>query len=334
MAELAHEERRLKAQSLERSIEQRSGAGARFARFHASIRDPRQIEFTSSMIVMPPDHAPTGGWDLRPFVISLGILAVATILYALDDSSILTLGPAREFLGRGSPATSRLLPAPAVGSQPLTQTGGAGLPSVPAEAVAEEARAAGMAHPTESGWSVALQGIFGQREAPRGNGATGSFKTNRLGPVYRGAADEKSIFALPEDFGRRLPNTRESHGEEPGTGGPSAREIDDQGNTSSKLDEVEPGNITEAMPIEIDNPAVFEPLVRIATLRHKENVPAVLAAFDRSLGQNPRFYTPRIEIGGSAFHTVYVGPFESARAAAAMCEKMRAHGGDCSLAAR
>lgn len=336
MAELgwkAREERRLEALELERSIEQRSGAAGRFARFDASMRDPRQIEFTRSMILTRPDHSPREGWDFRPFVISLGILAIATTLYALDDSSVLRLGPVREYLGRGPPAASRLLPGPAVGSQTLPQTGGAGLPSVPAEAVADEAGAAGMVDPNGSGWSVALQRIFGQRKASRGDGATGSFETNGPRPVYTGAADEKSIFALAEDFGKRLPNTSESHGEEAGMGSSSAREIDDQGNASSKLDDVKTGNITEVMPTEIDNPAEFGPLVQIATLRHKENVPAILGAFDRSLGRGLRFYTARIEISGSIFHIVYVGPFDSVRAAAIMCEEMRARGGDCSLVA-
>ena len=84
----AREKRRLEALELERSVEQRSGAAGRFARFHASMRDPRQIEFTRSMILTGPDPSPREAWDFRPFIISLCILAIATTLFTLDDSTV------------------------------------------------------------------------------------------------------------------------------------------------------------------------------------------------------------------------------------------------------
>jgi hypothetical protein len=313
----AHEEPRCEPLQLERGSaellfwsitpKQQLGSEGRFARFRAAMIDPRQIDFIESM--NPPQLNPPT--QLNPskrerwvaLTISLGILAVGAIVIGLQDQPAATIEPAgQQHTSRGPSPESGLNSAP-VRLQPLQLRSGAGLPSEPAEDVLQLPKAVGpTGHPSLA---------FGD------------------------SAHDVSVLVIADEFRTRLPTSREPRGQVQRDGDSAPLESNGQDGASSKLNDVETGNSeTEVVPLEIQGILDLGPLVRIATLRHKENIAAVLSAFDRSLSNGLRFYTSKVEIASEIFHTVYVGPFESEHAAALMCQEMRRRGDDCSLAAR
>ena len=113
-------------------------------------------------------------------------------------------------------------------------------------------------------------------------------------------------------------------------GWPSMREHNDYLDGLSERENSKDSNLTRRELRDTDY------LAQIATLRHEYNIEAVINNFsvnyynwDRRLA----YYKSTEKIDGAILHIVYVGPFESERAAVSMCQEMRRHGDDCIIPA-
>ena len=289
----------------------------RFAGFRAAMEDPNQVRFYQCMVA-PGDKSPQKRKKfLRPRVLSISIATVSLVLFgAVDRFTDIDLPRlSAENAQEGLPPDRQETSAPRPTSSDLAQTTAALIAlNPPAGAGAN----AGIEQPApRPAAAIAIATMpppsadpLAELKTPRGIEMAASVDASRADLPGSASAASAKLDVVAVARGER----------------PDARRT-----AAPQADGARPAGPVAA-PIAIEKLSEAGPLMQIATLHNEGSIAGAVSDFDRQfkgLGQDLNYYVNRMEIGGDVLHVVYVGPFESAPAAASMCGEIRRRGGDC-----